>query len=289
MTEPADVVMLDRILHSGLMETAETRLFEKLDYGNEGSFEKLGNIYRQQGKLSQAAGIYDLWAERFPQSNKARYLSDLFNQRPLSVNWAAGRFVPTPFLVRDDFLPSAFHTELIRFAIESRDRFNPSRLLEKNDGEWKSNHYPELHNSSCINLASPLKERFLAEIAEFLPSIGKRDYVQSCEAGAPFLLHHGNGNFFAGHTDKYDTENPGISLVYLFSAAGKRFAGGSNVFYDTDLENNKCDCNSFTLLPFDDNRLVVFPGKHYHGVLPVRCDDDQFESGRFSLVTFLEA
>lgn len=289
MAQTADVVLLDRILHSGLMEQAEKLLLKKLDYGNEGSFEKLGNIYRQQGKLSQAAGIFDLWAERFPQSNKARYLSDLFNQRPLSVAWTAGRFVPTPFLVRDDFLPPAFHAEFIRFVIESRDGFKPSRLLEKHDGEWKSNHYPELHNSSCINLTSPLKERFLAEIAEFLPSIGKQDYAQNCKAGAPFLLHHGNGNFFASHVDKYDTEKPGISLVYLFSGTGKRFAGGSNVFYDTDLENNACDSNSFTLLPFADNRLVAFPGKHYHGVLPVRCDNGQFESGRFSLVTFFEA
>ena len=100
---------------------------------------------------------------------------------------------------------------------------------------------------------------------------------------------NGDGNFFAGHTDKYDSEEPGISLVYLFAGPEKGFTGGANVFYDTNVENNDCDCNSFTLLPFADNRLVVFPGKHYHGVLPVRCADNRFENGRFSLVTFLDA
>ncbi len=289
MAETADVVQLDRILHSGLMDKAEALLLEKLDYENEGSFERLGNLYRQQGKLSQAAGIYDLWAEKFPQSNKARYFSDIFNQRPLSVEWSAGRFVPTPFIVKDDFLSPAFHDELIRFAIESRERFKPSELLEKQNGKWESKRYPELHNSTHINLSKDLKPRFLAEVAKFLPSIGRQDYVPACAAGAPFMIHHGDGNFFAGHTDKYDSEEPGISLVYLFAGPEKGFTGGANVFYDTNVENNDCDCNSFTLLPFADNRLVVFPGKHYHGVLPVRCADNRFENGRFSLVTFLDA
>lgn len=105
MSEKADVFLLERILNSGLMEKAEALLLEKLDPSEETGFEKLGNIYRQQGKLSRAAEIYDRWAERFPQSNQARYLSDLFNRRPLSVAWASGRFVPTPFQVREDFLP----------------------------------------------------------------------------------------------------------------------------------------------------------------------------------------
>lgn len=289
MTEKVDVVQLDRILQSGLLDQAEALLRAKLDTDDEGSLERLGNLYRQQGKLAQAADIFMLWAQKFPQSNKARYFDDLFHGRPLSVAWTAGRYAPTPFYIRDDFLPTALHEECIRFVVESCDRFKPSELLVEQEGKWESTRYPELHNSSHIGLGSALKGRFLAEVAKCLPSIGLQDRVKACESTAPFLLHHGDGNYFAGHTDRYDTEGPGMTLIYLFSSSEKGFTGGANVFYDTDVANNDGDCNNFTLLHFADNRLIAFPGKHFHGVLPVRCVDKRFESARFSLVTFLDA
>ena len=289
MSKKADVLLLDRILNSGLMAKAEAVLLEKLASGEEVVFEKLGNVYRQQGKLCQATEIYDRWAEKFPQSPKAQYLADLFNQRTISADWPEGGFVPTPFHVREAFLPKAFHDEFVRFVTDSRDRFKPSKLATELDGEWKNIHYPELHNSIEINLPSELKKRFLAEIAAFLPEIGKQVFSQSCATVSPFLLRHGDGNYFAAHTDSYKSKNTGISLVYYFSSPKGKFSGGGNVFYDTDIKTNTCDCNRFTLLPFTDNRLVAFPGKHYHGVLPVRMNDDRFEYGRFSLVTFLSS
>ena len=287
MAEKADVLLIDRILNSGLLEKAEAILREKIASGEETVFEKLGNVYRQQGKLRKAAEVYDRWAEKYPQSQKAKYLSDLCNQRTLLVEWPEEGFVPTPFHIRENFLPTAFHDELLRFVIDSRERFEPSELLSDQDGELKSGHYPELHNSTQINLKTELKKRFLAEVAKFLPSIGKQAYVARCKAGEPFLLHHGDGNYFAAHTDNYETDNPGITLVYYFSGPEGKFSGGGNVFYDTEMKGNTCDGNSFTLLPFAGNRLVAFPGKHYHGVLPVRMSDARFECGRFSLVTFL--
>lgn len=287
MSKKADVLLIDRILNSGLLDKAEASLLEKLASGGEVVFEKLGNIYRQQGMLSHVADLYDRWAEKFPQSQKAKYLADLFNRRPQSAHWPKTGFVPTPFQIREDFLPAAFHDEFVRFVVDSRNRFMPSKLATELNGEWKNIHYPELHNSIQINLPSELKKRFLAEIAEFLPSIGKQAFSQSCATVSPFLLRHGDGNFFAAHTDIYNSGTPGITLVYYFSGPEANFSGGGNVFFDTDLSENSCNSSSFTLLPFSDNRLIAFPGNHYHGVLPVRSNDDRFECGRFSLVTFL--
>ena len=71
----------------------------------------------------------------------------------------------------------------------------------------------------------------------------------------------------------------------LVNAARTVLSGGDLLIYDTA----RYDHRGLTRLVAADNTIVFFPSDALHEVTPVRCEDGEFKSGRFTLNGWIHA
>jgi len=100
-------------------------------------------------------------------------------------------------------------------------------------------------------------------------------------------------NGLDGHTGAVHTDESGgrfkISLLYYLHKTPKAFQGGALQLFETntDAQNGYCE-EPFASIEHEDNLLIAFASKTYHGVTDVSMDSTTFEDGRFVIVGFLE-
>ena len=99
-------------------------------------------------------------------------------------------------------------------------------------------------------------------------------------------------NGLNGHTGSVHNDESGgrfkIPLLYYLHKTPKAFQGGALELFETDADNqNGYKEEAFAKIEHDDNLLIAFPSKTYHGVTDVSMNSTNFEDGRFIVVGFL--
>jgi predicted 2-oxoglutarate/Fe(II)-dependent dioxygenase YbiX len=100
------------------------------------------------------------------------------------------------------------------------------------------------------------------------------------------ITAHGDGDFFATHTDNGTEEiaHRQISYVYYFHREPKQFGGGHLSLYHTLYQNGygKCGRLAADIEP-PRNGLMVFPTFVFHEVTPIRCASPALTDQRLTL------
>lgn len=101
------------------------------------------------------------------------------------------------------------------------------------------------------------------------------------------IVNGGDGHFGAPHIDT-TYRDCHISILYYFHRVPKVFRGGSVDFYPHDESSPKGYGDGAVLsVEPEDNLLVAFPSKTFHGVTEVQSDSEDFADGRFVVIGFL--
>lgn len=191
----------------------------------------------------------------------------------------------TPYIVRNDFLPSATVDGLLKHTKTNESRFRASRIgYGDNAGVDPAIRLSStlddlgVFKSTLKNLLSPLAPVFAAEL-RLQPFQLKGIELE--------LVAHGDGAFFERHIDTIRTaqsrENKSVRLlsaVYYFHATPKGFTGGALRLHEAMPRENE---EQFVDIEPVHNSLVVFPSWMPHEVMPVRCPTQRFIDSRFAL------
>ena len=203
---------------------------------------------------------------------------------------------PSPVLVIDDFLPQQEAEACFRECMDLRRLFRQSRV-----GAGRDNRVdPGIRN----NLVAYLDQLYgeARQQSDILSCLDRRISSEECKA----LWHKGDlifdainysnrrettlsrygrtdgkGDFYGRHQDTiFDTQNPDsirarlVTLCYYMNREPKAYSGG-------DIALFKCE-ETLTVTP-KHNRAIVFPSFTHHEVRPTVTENDEFESGRFSV------
>lgn len=187
-----------------------------------------------------------------------------------------------------DLLSADEQAMLLDWALASRERFKPSRVVGRGVD-------PEQRISERLKDLGPARALLEARLGEMLPEILAR-------AGSkPFepeyveleLAAHGDGAFFAKHSDI--PVGPGrkplggdgtgrhdrlVSAVYYFHREPKAWSGGALRLYRFGGGGAPGD---FVEIEPERNSLVVFPSWAPHEVRPVSLPSGRFEDRRFAV------
>ena len=100
------------------------------------------------------------------------------------------------------------------------------------------------------------------------------------------MTAHGDGDFFAPHTDNGlpDIAHRFLSYVYYFHQEPKRFTGGHLNLYKTVFANGT-NMRGALVADIDPprNALVVFPSYVHHEVTPIQCSSRALADQRLTI------
>lgn len=267
------------LVSDALLQQAEQRFQSRLaqDPDNRVLLDSLGKLYRKQGRIPEAAAVYERLRALDPSSHETAYIHALLTGSEPPARLPG--LQPAPFLLLKNFLPRAFHEILMPTALSVQDQLTPAMVGNE---EYK----PEVRESLELRAHSDIHKRFDAHVRQFLPSVISRLKVPSFEIGKVqvSLRTYLDGHFFRLHMDcPADGKNADrtVSYVYFYHKVPRAYTGGDLLMFDTDMANDKFTTSGFTSIQPEDNTIVFFPSACYHSVVPVRCPSKAFEDSRF--------
>jgi hypothetical protein len=189
-----------------------------------------------------------------------------------------------------NFLPKEERDKVFDIVCANKKAFQDVRVPESNQGELM--YLPlELENSDrseAVKIRQAiecLSKRIIKLLPKLFISLGVEPFPVS---HVPFSVINGlNHHVGIPHVDESGGKFK-ISILYYFHKTPKTFQGGALEFYDTDtsFQSGHSD-KPFAKIDHEDNLLIAFPCKTYHGVTNVQLDSNEFEDGRFVVVGFL--
>lgn len=243
----------------------------------------LANRFRQLGALSEARAIVRAAGSQAesPALGALQRVLEEQDVGPPAPNVA----LPAPFLIRDGFLSSAATTRLVEI---TRDRHRDFVSSAVHDGDYEGVDTRTRRSEVLIDVAQ-VRAMFLPELSSAIADIALARLLGS----APIkrnrielqLTHHGNGAFFAPHSDSGKSINQSrkVSYVYYFDVGPRTFSGGGLRLFDSSPIDGRWSTESWTLINPLNNRLVLFPSHWPHEVELVEQDSPDWEGGRFSI------
>jgi Rps23 Pro-64 3,4-dihydroxylase Tpa1-like proline 4-hydroxylase len=188
---------------------------------------------------------------------------------------------PSPALVADGFLTPEENAQLLRLAIDRQREFVPSRTATNVEG----------YRVSRVLFRPRAAETLMrARIAQVLPEIIRRFRFRDFRPGSVEvqLTAHNDGNYYRIHNDNGSgnsvTAGRVLTFVYYFCRLPRRFRGGGLRLYESVARNGYWTPGRTTCeIAPENNRIVFFPSRFHHEVLPVVCPSHRFEDGRFTI------
>ena len=266
-----------------LFERMETVLRQRLKDKPEDQtlLFHLAACKRKQGKLDEALHLYSELGKSFPDNPDYPYTTAaLTGELSGCVTDTISRPCPSPVVELSNFLPETTIQEMIDYMWQHKADFRPSEVGggKKHD---KGRYDPEYRNNTGLSLkGNPLKKIVRALITEQLADVTHRlglSPFENSRIEVKLRAYH-NGEYFRVHQD--GGHGRLISYTYFFHPEPNRFDGGELVIFDTDTTSSNYN-HSFTRIMPKSNSLFFFPSHHYHAVLPVETQDDDFMSARF--------
>jgi Rps23 Pro-64 3,4-dihydroxylase Tpa1-like proline 4-hydroxylase len=204
---------------------------------------------------------------------------------------ASGGLRAAPYLRIDGLLQPDEHRRLLDYALAHEADFGDSSVYNADQTSTEDSGHRRSRSFFDLDAVWDL---FEPRLTHLLP------YVRQ-ELGVPWFrlekierqLHvHGDGDFFAKHTDNAygDVVWRRLSAVYYFFETPKRFAGGELCLYDVlDVDGRSDAAPSCTVLDPVDNSLVFFASDVVHEVRPVQRAASEFAARRFTITFWFRA
>lgn len=189
----------------------------------------------------------------------------------------AGLEIEPPHALIANFLSPDELLRVLAFTMAHAAGFNPSGVHEvPNEGPSPTGYRLRRSRVLMGPKNAPMSDLMLPKLQALMPRLWPQWGIQpqpltllECEVTA-----HGDGDFFALHTDNGMPEiaHRQVSYVYYFHREPKRFSGGQLRLYHTLFQegHQKCGRLAAEIEPLR-NGLMVFPTFIYHEVMPIRC------------------
>jgi SM-20-related protein len=197
--------------------------------------------------------------------------------------------LPAPkFVILEEFLVAAEIRALEHYVLANRSSFAPSRVIGSN-----GTGAVRLQSRRSLVFMEIAKHRqvFEPRLRHFLPFVFQR---LSRPSFTPTqvemqLTVSRNGDFFRPHNDQSKShpriKTREITFIYYFHREPRSFTGGDLVLYGGRHAGRDCGWawEKILRVPLVRNSLVFFPSDVLHEVSLVSCEEEAFESGRFTL------
>jgi hypothetical protein len=267
---------------SGILDSAASVLEQRLvaDAANVETLNTLGAIYRKQGRLSDAARIYERVTTLAPGDAHARFLASVLNgQVPPALPDNGDALQPAPFAFVENFLPAEFHHNLLARVLAAPDEDVVPSTVGLNE------YNPDRRVSFTVGGLKEIQSEFWSYVSEALPSLCPRLQVPLFPVGRTEVRvrTYRAGNFFEVHRDNSIPESADrtVSFVYFFHRVPRRYTGGELLLFDTSPSSKRYSITNFTRVVPVDNALIMFPSRFYHAVVPVECTSPDPGDTRF--------
>ncbi|MHB1204718.1 MAG: 2OG-Fe(II) oxygenase [Rhodospirillaceae bacterium] len=197
--------------------------------------------------------------------------------------------VPPPHALIPDFLTEAEHERVLAFTMAHAHAFQNSGVHDAPSHGFAPPSY-RIRSSRVLDgpANGALAAMMMPKLQELMPQLWPRLRVNPLPLNAMEcqITAHGDGDFFATHTDNGTPEiaHRQISYVYYFHREPKQFSGGHLSLYHTLFQNGygKCGRRAADIDP-PRNGLMVFPTFIYHEVTPIRCASSALTDQRLTL------
>jgi hypothetical protein len=266
---------------SGILDHAASVLEGRLSSSapTPALFQTLGQIYRKQGRLTEAAAMFDRLTELAPDDRRAQSLSAILDGRVPPAWPESAPLQPAPFVLLRDFLPPEFHDTLLPLVLAAPEE----DLILSTVG--KDEYRPDLRISLTVGGMKATQKAFWGHVAAVLPSLLDRLHVPPFEVGKTEIRTrtYRAGHFFEVHRDNSipETADRRVSFVYFFHRVPRRYTGGDLLLIDTSPDLSQPPITNFTRIVPVDNAIVFFPSPFYHAVVPVACTSEDPGDTRF--------
>ena len=239
----------------------------------------LGQIYRKQGRLAEAAVVYARLAALTPDDARVRALAAIL-RGDAPPEWPANEpLQPAPFALIRDFAPPAFHQTLLPTVLAAPEEAVVASTVGRDQ------YRPDLRQSFTVAGLQALQSAFWDVVAAALPAIVPRLQVPAFRVGGREvrIRTYRAGNFFEVHRDNSipETADRQVSFVYFFHREPRRYTGGDLLLFDTSPDSKRPPVTNFTRIIPVDNAIVLFPSRFYHAVVPVQCSSPDPGDSRF--------
>jgi SM-20-related protein len=182
-----------------------------------------------------------------------------------------------PHSVYRGFLDSQARAELLAWAIENQEKFEPSKVYGGRSDRRKS-----LRVRNFKPMETLLRQRVLDLFPTLIRDL-RMPHFELSEMTTE-LVAHNDGAFFKRHSDRiYGAKRGGhrvLSAVYYFHAEPKAFSGGALRLYSIGGEKDE---SSYVDVWPEQNTLLAFPSLASHEVLPISCPSGRFADSRFAV------
>jgi SM-20-related protein len=197
--------------------------------------------------------------------------------------------VSPPHVLIPDFMTAPELEKVLAFTMAHADAFQSAGVHDAPNRGFAPADY-RIRSSRVLDgpangvLAAMIMPKLQELIPTLWPQLGIAPLplnAMECQVTA-----HGDGDFFATHTDNGTPEiaHRQISYVYYFHREPKQFSGGHLSLYHTLFQNGygMCGRRAADIDP-PRNGLMVFPTFIFHEVTPIRCASRAFTDQRLTL------
>jgi len=192
--------------------------------------------------------------------------------------------VPPPYRLIENFLPQAEWDRAMAHALaHEKDFLDATIALPGTDNpDTRFRRSRTLNDvAAVVPMVATRLHPMTADILRHLQMHGLPIRSMECQVTA-----HGDGDFFAVHTDNALPEiaHRRISYVYYFHREPKQFSGGHLRLYNTLLEGgfNACGTLAADIDP-PGNGLIIFPSHCHHEVTPIQCVSTALKDQRLTI------
>ena len=184
---------------------------------------------------------------------------------------------PESAIIVDDFLRPETNEALMTYIRDREGSFIHSTITDRSSGLDVVNK--EQRISSVLVDKGPTLWAFIDVVRKTYPRILSKLGLAAFPEGQVEvqITASGHGAFFGRHTDNSASANEGrfLTFVYYLHAMPQRFQGGALTLYKDGVEESRVE-------PVN-NSIIFFPSRLEHEVGLVTCDDELFESSRFTI------
>ena len=197
--------------------------------------------------------------------------------------------VSPPHALIPDFLTDAEREQILAFTMAHAQAFQNSGVHDAPSSGFAPPSY-RIRSSRVLDgpANGALAAMMMPKLQELMPKLWSQLRVDplplntmECQVTA-----HGDGDFFATHTDNGTPEiaHRKISYVYYFHREPKQFSGGHLNLYCTLFQKGYGKCGGLAAdIDPPRNGLVIFPTFIYHEVTPIRCASAALTDQRLTL------
>lgn len=184
----------------------------------------------------------------------------------------------SPYLLLDNFIDPALHSELVKFVLAHEKDFTPATV---STGDADTGHALVLHDFP--QFAGLFRDRVRSLVPQLTTAFGIGEFpVGDVECQ---LVAQNDGDCFQLRNDNGspDTLERMISYVFYFHNEPKSFSGGEFRLYNSRIADGRSECGEAAAeIEPKNNSILFFPSHCHHEVLPVRCPSNRFVDGRFT-------